>query len=91
MLDKYEPQTKSSNCHVPRDNMWNAILGEGGNKAKQNTWRADELIRLTSVKEFRRDVIKRAQELPVFGDDTRQMTDIDHIFKLVSNKMYISV
>lgn len=49
LLDKYDPTTKSSNCFVTRDDMWNAILGEGGIKSKQSTWRADELVRLTSV------------------------------------------
>lgn len=49
LLDKYDPATKASNCYVSRANMWEAILGEGGVKNKQCTWRADELIRLTSV------------------------------------------
>lgn len=35
------------------------------------------------VKEFRREVVKKANELPVIGIDSKQMTDIDGILKLV--------
>jgi len=49
LLDRYDGATGESNCTVPRDNMWNAILGNGGKKHKPETWKADELVNLTSV------------------------------------------
>jgi len=39
------------------------------------------------MKEFRREVVKRANELPYIGIDTKQMTDIDGILKLVREKI----
>jgi hypothetical protein len=54
LLDRYDGGTGESNCTVPRDNMWNAILGNGGKKHKPETWKADELVNLTSVNERER-------------------------------------
>jgi hypothetical protein len=43
------------------------------------------------MKEFRREVVKRANELPYIGIDTKQMTDIDGILKLVREIVHIVV